>query len=417
MTRKPEDAQKFVQIVGAGVDRVGDRTVIRGRLTKESLKNLLVDPTYQREVIRKESKVRGLRTSAGLGVLTDIVLGMRGERFERQNGTSVLLLDPVYIIDGLQRLNGVQEMLLREPDATPLLGAMIYVGTDQKFEKDRFDEINTMATRVSASILLRNKQDEIPVVRVLHLLTARDKTVKADKEMLTPSALAYVKQTQNLVIEKRISWAQNPHSRDLMSAGALLTHLAALHRHVGEFSIGKVADMATDLQKVYEKIGAEVFIDNLRTFFDFVDASWKLADVVYRGNATHIRMNFLTSLGIFFSDHINFWDGNRLVIPRDMAKRFEKFPLKEPQVVQASRAVGARGEGAMRNWFVEFYNKGKQTQNRLVSRYATPARPVEAESKKPDQGAQPAVPTTDVTCYDAQAEANARPTTPSSTTE
>ena len=91
-----------VKIVHGALDETPENELIlRGVIDPLSLGKLKIDE-YQREVLSsaKISKIKkGLRARR----VPDIVLGMRGHRIREVDG-SVYLLDPVYIIDGLQRV-------------------------------------------------------------------------------------------------------------------------------------------------------------------------------------------------------------------------------------------------------------------------------------------------------------------------
>src|SRR3989344_3325912 len=142
-----------IKVRHAALDEFDGQIVLRGRIDPVSLGDLKVGP-YQRELLPK-SKIGDLKTAFKdpSGSVPDLDLGMRGGNFSidkkapTEHGEVLILHDPVFIIDGLQRTTAAKELLLEGCEAR--IGAMIHFGTTEEWEQKRFYTLNVARTRLS----------------------------------------------------------------------------------------------------------------------------------------------------------------------------------------------------------------------------------------------------------------------------
>ena len=154
---------------------VHERVVIRGELEPETLLGLQVD-WYQRGVVNpKKIKelMEGIEQSSEN--FPDLTIGMRGEHQEITN-SEVILHDPTFIIDGLQRWTAC--IMLMEKGILPYMGCKVFLKSDIDFELRMFRDLNSKRTSMSASVLLRNEKEYSRVAGTLWGL-ARDPTLCA----------------------------------------------------------------------------------------------------------------------------------------------------------------------------------------------------------------------------------------------
>src|SRR4029434_10944417 len=93
--------------------------------------------------------------------LPDVELGMRGQRFrETKKDDEYLLQDPVFGIDGKQRIGSAIEYASLHPQAVVRSGAVIHFDTTEQWERERFHKLNATQRKVSPNVLLRNLRDQ-----------------------------------------------------------------------------------------------------------------------------------------------------------------------------------------------------------------------------------------------------------------
>ena len=361
------DKDTEIKVLNAALDeREGGEVILRGVIASESLVHLRTDD-YQREVLRPISATRGkpspIRTAVVKGItLPDVELGMRGLRCDSRGGTYILK-DPVYIIDGLQRIStvrGYNELNPEEPSKTQI-GAVIHFGTTKEYEKERFLALNTSRTPMSPNVILRNAREEHPSVLTLYGLTNNDK---------------------DFPLYGRVSWQQNAMRGQLLSALILARTAAAIHKHVPSAdkrgttrgavdSVGsiKVTGVATALDNTVKTLGLRHFRENVKTFFEIIDEVYGLRVIEYRELAVQTKGNFLITLASVMSAHANFWENGAstmLQIDADMRKRLKNFPIHDPSIERMAGA-GSAVAPLLFNMMVEHLNKGRR-QHRLQAR-------------------------------------------------
>lgn len=350
---------------GALDEREDGEIILRGVIDPSCLQYLRTDD-YQREVLRPVATTRGKPSPIKIAVvkgvtLPDVELGMRGLRCDSRGGTYTLK-DPVYIIDGLQRIStirGYNELNPEAPSKTQV-GAVIHFGTTKEYEKERFLALNTSRSPMSPNVILRNAREDHSSILTLHGLCNNDK---------------------DFPLYGRVSWQQNAMRGQLLSALILARTALALHKHIPSATTkaGKIPAVAGPgssnvitismaLDNMAKTLGLRHFRDNVKTFFDVVDEVFGLRVIEYRELAVQTKGNFLITLASVMSAHNNFWDdaGTVLTVDADMKRRLKNFPLHDPAI---ERMAGGGGSvlPLLFNMMVDHLNKGR-SRNRLQER-------------------------------------------------
>ena len=354
-----------VKILDASLHETTDGDIVaHGVVANECLGMLRVAP-YQREVIstqgRKTSLVKAVEDGA---LLPAVALSMRGQKFS-ERGNTMTLHDPVYIVDGLQRISAIKMVLEAKPelDIEPI-EATIYFGKDEEWEKERFKVLNTRAIKVSPSVLLRNERENHPSVLTLYGLSTND-----------PSFALY----------QKVSWDQRPKRGELITGLTLAKIARTLHGTSGspraidvssgirgggygrENTRGPMRAL-TSLDAVAQAVKLMNFRENIKEFFELIDKAWGLRKIEYGAMAVQMRGNILLTTAAVLAAHEDFWvDGERrLVVENSVLSKFRTFPLGDPEIMRLASA----GHMAIRILFdlmVEHLNKGKR-KNRLRQR-------------------------------------------------
>ena len=359
MVVTPSAAEKpLVKLVNAALNEVNGDIVAHGWLDIDSMGALKVD-TYQREVL---ARTGGKKTALQSAVendttLPDIVLGMRGQHY-RTHGASMVLEDPVYIIDGLQRVFTLKQHAELHPDKAKLLriGAEVRFDTDKQSEKELFHALNVLRTPMSPNVTLRNERDKNAAVLTLYGLSMSDEA--------SP-------------IKGRIQWNQRRSRGELMTALALCRVSATLHRHLGGANHTQLRSIANGLLKQSDKMGLRVFRNNVSTFFETIDECFGIRKIEFRQTATQLRTNFLLALSRLLSDHDNFWDGDKMVIDSATRRKLSSFPLGDPEIIRLSGA-GTMAMPLLYSIVRDHLNKGKKI-NRLKVRKESASRDLDQD--------------------------------------
>lgn len=250
------------------------------------------------------------------------------------------LQDPVYIVDGLQRVSAALELMKQGDARKPRIGVSVHFGTNMTWERKRFDILNSKQKRLSPNVLLKNDRHDNPAIATLFTMTKSDNT---------------------FVLRDRVSWAQRMERKKLLTAMTLCRVAGALHAHVGPGrSRGRQA-LANGNNVIMERIGRNTYRDNIRVFFDFVDECWGVKRVTYKQGANWLKENFLLTLATFLSRHEAFWRGDRLFIEAPLAKKIASFEVADPYVAQLS-AAGSTASSILYQLLVEHVNSGKRTK-------------------------------------------------------
>jgi len=348
-----------IKVVQAALAEGPDDTIIlRGEIDPHSFGELKV-AEYQREV-QPRARISKLIEAFQTGSVPDIELGMRGHRVLERGG-AFFLQDPVYIVDGLQRVTAARQMVQQGGELLPRLGAAIHFGTTERWERERFDILNVERLKLSPNVLMRNMRHDSEAIKLLYTL-CRDKS---------------------FVMHGRVQWGQNKRRHELISALTLLRTVGALHGHAGPGRSTQLKELAPGVDKIMETVGPNVFRDNVRMFFEIVDQCWGIKRVVYREGAAYMHSSFLVVLATVFSRHTNFWRGERLFVEAQLVRKLALFPVSDPHVVNLSSS-GGKARDLLLALLVDHINSGKRTR-RLKTR--RDLQPVElSEEPEPENG-------------------------------
>lgn len=342
--------QLAVRIVNASFDELPDGDIIvRGVLDPACL-DLLNVAWYQREVLSRATIERIKKALLkGEGDVPDIELGMRGGNYDDKRGV-VHLLDPIFIIDGLQRRTAAGEIRDENPDFPVHLGARVRFNTTEDSERRLFLDLNTGQTTVSSNITLRDSRKDIPVLEQLYCLS------------LDPA----------FALCERVGWNHRRQASTLLTAVTYVRIVAMLHSHAGSGRSSNVLDLSHGLQGIMENVGRTAFIANVRTFFDIVDQCWKLKTISHISHSlgkspTQIKLTFLRELARVFSNHSDFWKGDKLYVDATIVRKLRAFKIDDPYIAGLAGSSGAAGNGLYKE-IVGHINYGRRRDNRLKLR-------------------------------------------------
>ena len=339
-------------ILNSAIDQLEGRDALRGVIARESLSELLIDD-YQREKLPASTRSNIKEALEAGERLPDVELGMRGQncKLEEREGMNVItLLDPVYLIDGLQRRETILEYLARNCEADVHLGALIHFGTTRDWERDRFYKLNKHRVPVSPNILLRNRREENAALTMLWGLTHTERT---------------------FVLCDRVQWGQQMNRNELISITTLTRVTGLLHSHRLPGRSSNAIAVATALKTHLEQFGVQAMRENLRRFYGLIDECWNIRTVHFK-KAAHLKAGFMTVLARIISDHYDFWDekdDRRLVISAPMKRRIAKFPIEDPTVGNLAGANGLARDH-LYQLFVSHINGSRRT-NVLRPRHAS----------------------------------------------
>src|SRR6266576_991597 len=113
--------------------------------------------------------------------------------------------------------------------------------------------------------------------------------------------------------------------------------------------------------------GLQNFRGNIHAYFEVLDEVWGLRGIKYTDRATNTRVNFMIQLAAMFSDHEDFWDGNKLVLDASQKAKLKSFPIDDPTIIRLAGAGSAAGILLYR-YMVDHMNKGRQTSRHLTLR-------------------------------------------------
>lgn len=328
------------------LDEFDGQVILRGVLDPNTLSHLQV-AAYQRDVLPIAS-INKLAKAFEEGRIPDIELGMRGDTMVEKDGV-IILSDPVYIIDGLQRVRAAMLKVDRGDSTIPHLGAVIHLCTTEEWERRRFQILNMERVKLSPNVLLRNWRHDYSVMESLLALTGE----------------------KSFVMQGRVSWEQRMRREELITAAMFVKVIGRLHAHLAPTATSRVAELVAGLQKLQDGIGKNVLRDNVKTFFDVVDQAYGVRRVAFKEGAVYMRGTFLLSLARVLSDHTDFWRGNRLFVEAPLIRKIAQFPYRDPHVVDLAGSSG-QANVILTGLFIEHINKGRTTK-RLNNRHGVVA--------------------------------------------
>ncbi|KKW32934.1 MAG: hypothetical protein UY77_C0009G0002 [Candidatus Uhrbacteria bacterium GW2011_GWA2_53_10] len=344
-------ARESVKVLHGALDEIGKgderKVVLRGVIDHDSLGLLQVDD-YQREVLTGSSYDGLVKAFQAGQSVQDIVLGMRGQNFNEREGV-FYLKDEVFIVDGLQRVSAAKSVVSGPAEGNapkPRIGATIHFDTSHKWERGQFLILNADRVKVSANVLARNLREDHAAVSILYNLS----TGMGER---------------SFALHNRVCWTQRMTRQDLITATTFLKVIGWLHSHLGPGRSNRIPELAAALDTTVERVGKNTYRDNVRTFFDIVDACWGVRQVAYASTAVQLRLSFLLSLARMFStNHTLFFRDKRLVVDADTKRKLARFPIRDPNVINLAGSGGMNGI-MLYMLIVKHVNRGRRT-HRLI---------------------------------------------------
>lgn len=339
--------ERQVKVLTGILDEHEGNIVLRGVLDPETLDALRSDDTYQREPGTLASLSSLLSAYASNEPIPDIELGMRGQKYKENKDGSFVLFDPVFMIDGLQRITAARHFIKSTPGAAPRIGFTLHFATDRDWEADRFEVLNTKRNKVAPNVLMRGMKERSRCAAMLYGVTTNEK---------------------DSPLYERVSWTQRMQVGELISAMTLARTVGTLHSHFAAARYTSYQELVPALDRVADIVGLQAMRENVRTFFEIVDQCWGIRLVTYRDGAAYLRGTFLMTLARVFSDHENFWkgDGKRLFLDADTRRKLQSFKVHDPHV-KALAASSGKSRDILYNLIIEHLDSGKR-QNRLSKR-------------------------------------------------
>lgn len=347
---KPTKEPEIVRLQRSSLDDRNGEIVAHGWLDVEAIQHLRVGD-YQREIIETRGGKRSslLKALDNKERLPDIMLGMRGERYTSRGG-AMLLEDDVFIIDGLQRISAMRAFATQFPDRAGelLIGAEVRFDTTRDSEKELFTVLNTQRKAMSPNVILRNERNHSVGVATIFGLTTSDR---------------------NHAMYGRVCWTQQMARMELVSASSYAKAAITLHRHVtsGTRTLSILGRIPAQLDAVSSAVGLANFRSNLSAFYEVINDVWGLRGIKYNDRTTQTRYNFMLTLASLFSDHEDFWDGNKLVVDASQKAKLKSFPIDDPTIFRLAGG-GTSASILLLRHMIDHMNKSKQTRYHLTPR-------------------------------------------------
>ncbi len=332
----------FVRLTRAAIDDGpnGD-IVVRGVIDPSTFHLIKID-TYQREILPLSSLSSLVEAFAANKQVPDITLGLRGGDFREKNGEFELKAD-TYVIDGLQRISSAQHAMRTNRNAAPHLGAIVHFNTTRASEDLMFRILNTRSVKLSPNILIRNLKDTNVAIDMLMNLC----------------------HDRSFSLADRVCWNQRMKRGELMTALTFISSIAVLHSSFGSIRSSRWDDIARGLERTMRTVGRTTMRENIRVFYEAIDAAFGVRELKDKEGATQLRGGFLQALALVVAHHRNFWDDNRkLTISADMKRKLGSFAI-EKEAVKGLAGGNAKGRTMLYRFIVDHLNSGKRV-HRLV---------------------------------------------------
>lgn len=327
-----------LRILSGALDELSEgQIVLRGVIDPDTLSSP-ERPAYQRETLAKPT-IAGLMEAfrSNSGRVPDVELAVRGERYGCTDAKGTYTITgSVYIIDGLQRISAARQFVC--DGGRPLVGAMVHFGTTEQWERERFRILNMRRTRLSPNVLLRNHAAECPSLRRLRHLCADD----------------------SFALCQRVSWSQHMRREELVTALTFLKTVTRLHSKFGAGRYIDVSGICQAIPPMMANVGHAMMIENVKAFFELLDAAWGVRAILYKDKATHLKGAFLAALADAISEYPAFWSGKSLRIDREVQKKMGQFPLGEPSV--RAMACSTASIGLLSRLILDHINSRKRTR-------------------------------------------------------
>lgn len=348
-------ARETVKFINAALDESESGSIIlRGVLSPESFELIRVGP-YQREIL-PTSRVDNLMLAFEHSSVPDIELGMRGGGFLEKDGSTFYLQDDTYVIDGLQRISAGKRCI-KIGKVVPRLGAVVHFNTTENWERERFRVLNTVHTRLSPNVILRNMGKDYDAIELLQTLC----------------------KDSNFILGGKVCWNQRMTRGELISAATLLKSVGFLHAKFGAARTSSINELVPSVQRIYTKLGRGTLRDNIKAYWQVMDECFHVKTVTIKEAAAYLKTGFIFSLAEVFSDHANFWDDAKLTVSKDLRRKLALFPINDPEVGRLASAGGPAGD-ILYELLVKHINSGKRTNKLVPSRKEF--KPAPRNSKK-----------------------------------
>jgi hypothetical protein len=336
-------------VVDVVEDEGVERITVHGVIDPASYEAINFDD-YQREVLN-DPKINKIIAAMRKGkVIQSIDLGMRGQRIREiteEDGTkSIFLYDPVYCVDGQQRLTAAMRLCKTDPFRTVRLTALVIFDTTPEWELERFTQVNVGQTGLSGVVLFRNtiKNDNI-AVQALWDLCFDD-----------PSFPLY----------QRISWDQYMSAGNLINALGVGKIAGTLHRHAGPGRGSDAQELARGLAIIAhpDNIGVKAFSQNVKTYFELIDWLSPIDHIKKTNSAKTFRQSFMFALAMVLSDHEVFWDETSTVlsIDADTKKKLKSFDLHDSSLEPLLGSSSSKAVAQLYMEIVSHINRGRRTR-------------------------------------------------------
>jgi len=294
------------------------RNVVYGIMDPADLGVLKV-PDYQREALPVHSVEEWEKAFYG-GEVPPLDLGSRNTWVQPSGVGITIGGDEIYIIDGLQRKTTAQIILAK--GGSLFVPVQVYIGTTRDWELARFATLNRDRRAVNPSVLLRNVNQSNPAVAVMY---------------------AYTQPGAGTLLGGRVQWSQSPVKGNLFSAVTLLRVVATLHSRFGRgLQDTDVPRLAWGLGDVVEDVTADVFSENLDTFFRTLKGIYDFGKLQRSSKIVPLRLGYMLSMARLFAGYQDFWTGDRLRVSdavRNGLAAMQFDPLEAKAVSNSGRSI------------------------------------------------------------------------------
>lgn len=292
-------------------------------------------PPYQRELLLGEKHHEIKRALRTIGV-QPVLYGLRGSDVDETEPGTFVVRGTVAIIDGQQRTYAARELLREnrqhqqngrpEKVARFRLGVALYVSSTEAQELELFEQFNFKQTPVKTTLLLRNR-----------IYTAGS-TSKFSPAVTAISRL--VDDTPDFLLHQKVQWSQRSLPSEIISARTVAITLA----HLYGYRSNEVEPVVARLDEVIDEIGSDMFIANIRTFFETIEEAWP-----FNGHGkgrrrvrSQLKGDFLCAVATLFAEYADFWEGYSLTISSKNGNKLAGFALDESVVTILKRPGSAK---------------------------------------------------------------------------
>lgn len=326
---------KNVLVFGGLEDNEVGEIIIRGRMLKDSVPLLKVD-TYQRLAGFSQAKTKKLIQAIEdnkIQNFPDVILGMRGHSFDTvehnaSGNEAIALRDPVYIVDGQQRIFAWVKASEKHPEQVYALGCKVHINTNKKSEAIMFRELNTGHAAMAPSVILRNERENSRVAAMLY----------------------GVSHQPSFALCKRVAWDQimvQGTNCEYVRGAVLLHLLRSIHAHKlqGDGATrggGNILAKLESTNNQIDNIGLMQARTNLVTFFDVIDEAWGIRNLTGSRPPTHLHWGWLNTLARVLNDHLEFWkdDDTRLYVGNTYISNLRtKLDPSDPDLANLARGT------------------------------------------------------------------------------